>query len=331
MRVTTNMTMRNYNSRLNRVLGNLNMANEKVTTRREFLSAEEAPASAARAYQLRRNMQKNADYMNNIENVLDTFTSAEGNLMNISELAETAYVDTLEAINGTNGLSERKIVAQQLRSIQSSMIMNLNAQFDDKFLFGGSSTKGLPFELTTDGEGNQTLTYRGIDVTDPASQADLKALAGEKMYVDIGFGLKEDGAGLVDSSVFNTALPGINVIGYGEDPTDNLILNLGKLADLLEQDTLDKDAIKGCTEKLKEQHTNVLVNVTRMGSDYQFLSQTKNVLEDNEFNLNNKIVDVEYIDMEEAIMAFKEADYIYRAALKMGNNILSLSFIDFMR
>ena len=168
-------------------------------------------------------------------------------------------------------------------------------------------------------------------MSDPANQDALKALADEKVYMDLGFGLKEDGnEKIIDSSVFNTATPGIKYLGFGADPTDNFILNLGKLADLFEQETLDDAAIKECTDKLDAQRLNLLIGVTELGGNTNFLKQTKGVLEDNEFNLNNKIVNVEVMDMEEAIMSFQQADYIYRAALQMGTKILSPSFIDFM-
>ena len=40
---------------------------------------------------------------------------------------------------------------------------------------------------------------------------------------------------------------------------------------------------------------------------------------------------VESVDMAEALTEFSWAEYAYNAALKVGNSILSQSFIDFMR
>lgn len=331
MRVSTNSLMRNYNSRLNQVLGNLNIANQKVITGRKFLTASESPVEAARAYQLRRSLQDNTNYLDNLENVNDMFASTESSLMNVSKMASSAYSTMLDAINGTKSLDERKIIAGELRGMQKSMVLSLNSKFNDKFLFGGSSTKNdngepVPFELK-DGK----LLYRGIDVTDPDAQNALKELADEKIYVDLGFGLNEDANGIVDNSAYNIANAGISYLGFGTDHRDNLILNLGEMADLLEAETIDPEAIKECTDRLEDQKLRVLRGVTTLGTETQFLKTTKTMLEDNEYNLKNKIANVEQIDMEAAIMAFKEADYVYKAALKMGSSILSPSFIDYMK
>ena len=54
-------------------------------------------------------------------------------------------------------------------------------------------------------------------------------------------------------------------------------------------------------------------------------------LEDNKLGLSTQLDNVVNIDMADAITQFSWAQYAYNAALKVGTNILSPSFIDFMR
>lgn len=485
MRITTNMMMRNYNSRLNRVLGDLNLKNEKVTMNgRKYLKASEDPTTAVRAYQLRRSYKETEDHIANVQNVRDALLTSESSVEAVSQLADSVYVRSLEAINGTHTVEDRMIYAEELRGIQDSMVMNLNAKFDNKFLFGGTGTTEAPFELIRNEDGSEVLTYRGIDVTtgltypqtfyekdadgniivdangNPTTPRDpnepdaeelaagaevLKALANEEIFKDLGFGLEEDAnEDTVNNTAYNSALPGLDITGFGmqenvplEDvhgnrvmiPTrddddyvildssdlaagtkiyqpgpaegtkgslaftvvenangdlvlkpevengvpigelsidsegkvslegfvdengnafegkvkakmeqatttvhKNLILNIGELARLFEatDKELDYPKIKACTDMLDDQRMDVLKDWTDIGTNTQFLETTLENLETSQFHLNEKIINVEYDDMEEAIMAFQEADYIYRAALKMGMNVLSPSFIDFM-
>jgi flagellar hook-associated protein 3 FlgL len=319
----------------------MDYSTQKVATQRKFLSATEDPGSTARAYQLRKNFQQNNDWITNVQDILDTLDTVDASIMVLSDIAAQAHSELLiRAKNDTWSLEDRMIFANELRSLQKTAADALNSKFDDKFLFGGSSTKELPFEFDP---ATNTLKYRGIDVTsaDPAHQAILKELANEKIYVDIGFGLTVDPTGanglpkVADNSAFNISMPGINFLQItGSDPTDptnNFILNLGIIADLIEKETFDQELTGELAKKLQAQHKELLLSVAKKGADYNFLEKRLTVLERNNDDLNNKILSTEFIDMEVAIMDMKMADYVYRAMLEMGSRILPPSFIDFMR
>ena len=71
--------------------------------------------------------------------------------------------------------------------------------------------------------------------------------------------------------------------------------------------------------------------ITELGTRTEFLTTTKDRLETSEINLATQIDNVVNVDMAEAIMNFSWAQYAYNASLKVGNNILTPSFIDFMK
>jgi flagellar hook-associated protein 3 FlgL len=246
-------------------------------------------------------------------------------------MAAHAHAKVLEARNDTWSHNDRMIFATELRSMQRTAVESLNVRFDDKFLFGGSSTKQLPFEL--DDGPPQVLRFRGIDVTtdDPFEQERLREFAGEKIFVDIGLGLSFDGRNLRENSAFNVAVPGISFLGFGPNRTDNFILNMGELARVIEEEPFSHDRTGELALKLQEQHQDLLLAVTRVGADHNFLRIRLSVLENNSDDLNAKILNVEFDDMERLIMSWKMTEYVYRASLEMGARILQPSFIDFMR
>lgn len=217
-----------------------------------------------------------------------------------------------------------------------------------------------------DGDKKQVLLYRNVDVTtgklytdkneldtsdpilnesDPTKQKEayqdrLKKLANDTSYVDLGFGLNisesadKNGVTVEDSSAFNISLPGIKLVGYDEtaggDNKKNMILLMGEISNKLAAEEFDYEGYRELLGTFDGQRNNVLQHVTTLGTKTEFLTTTKERLETNEINLTTQIDNVVNIDMAEAIMNFSWAQYAYNAALKVGNNILTPSFIDFM-
>ena len=62
-----------------------------------------------------------------------------------------------------------------------------------------------------------------------------------------------------------------------------------------------------------------------------FLQTNQERLELQASELNTEILDIEQVDLAEAISGFSWDMYCYNAALKIGNQLLSQSLIDYMR
>lgn len=331
MRITTNALIRNYKSGLNQALLNMRNSMEHVMTQRSFNSVAENPAAAARSSQLWHKYMRNNDHISLVGDVQDRQTSQEAALMQVNKIATQIGEDySIQVLNGTNGKDSRDTFAAAIREYQQSMVLSMNTTYGDTFVFAGADGKNPPFELTSDGK----VTFRGIDVstTDPGELEDLKKMAGEALYVDLGFGLTIENGEVVSSSAFNISLPGINALGYGstDGSSDNMIALAGQLADELEKDDFDADKYGKLLTKFQKQSSGLLNQVTELGVKSEFLESTKNRLKDNDINLQTQIHNVEGIDMAEAITSYSWAQYAYNAALKVGTNILSPSFIDFM-
>lgn len=341
MRITTNAILRNYKSNLGTSLKNLDTARTQVMTQRKFNSTAEDPSNALRAAILERKYVKNEDYLNIVKDVQSFQDSQEDAAMQIETLAKRLSKQYgLEALNGTNGsLETRETYADAWRGAQESLLLSLNASYEGKYVFAGSDGKTAPFQLSTDANGKQILTYRGVDVNsdDPNDQAILKQLSEDTLFVDLGFGLNVDVTGtninIDSSSAFNTSLPGINVAGFGKDDkglTNNIVLLCGEIADVLDAEEMDYEKYRELLGKFDEGRNNVLEKVTVLGTQTEFLTTTKDRLETSKTSLSTQIDNVVNIDMAEAIMNFSWAQYAYNSALKVGNNILTPSFIDFM-
>lgn len=308
-----------------------------------------------------------------VQSFQDSQEDAAMQINNLAKTLSKQY--GLEALNGTNGSREtRETYAAAWRGAQESMVLSLNASYEGKYVFAGSDGLEAPFKLTKDANGKQILLYRNVDVTtgdlyksdgtlDAAvDQADkdaavatppvdkkaqrLKELSEDTLFVDLGFGLSMDldfndisdktKTGNIDkSSVFNTSLPGINVVGFGVNEEtgnpNNMIILMGQIADKLSAADFDYEGYRELLGEFDEGRDKVLEQVTTLGTQTEFLTTTKDRLDTAMINLTTQIDNVVNIDMAEAIMNFSWAQYAYNAALKVGNNILTPSFIDFMR
>jgi flagellar hook-associated protein 3 FlgL len=249
--------------------------------------------------------------------------------MEMSSIATEANTLILEAISDTSSEESRATIATSLRELQESLVSSANAKLGDTFLFGGQTTDEVPFELV-DGK----LQYFGIEVssTDSDVQAQLDEMADAAIYVDLGFGLSYTNGNLDTNSAFNTAVSGLNALGYGQsDGMDNNLVDLlGQIADELENDTIDSDTLDDLSNQFTDAKNSLTNYIAALGTKSTFLESTQSRLEDNQITLNEKIVSVENVDLEEAISEYSWAQYAYNAALKVGTSILSQSFIDFM-
>lgn len=350
MRITTQSIMMGYNRELSGALGRWNKAQNRVLTQRNFNTIAEDPAAANRSFKLRKQYRENAtnlEMTQQTQALIDQVTSSAMQISNI--MANEINPDILEALNGTNSdESSRHTYAETLRGMQKSIVLASNTQVGGRFLFSGEDTHNVPFELKDDG----TLTYRGVDVNAPEMIPEnpddpdspmienpeykkLQELSAETMYVDLGFGLKEtDGDQLIETSAFNTATPGINLLGYGVDEnghSNNVVVLLGQMADALEADTFDEENFSQMVQKFRGTLDTVTDFESNMGTKQQFLEGTVNRLNEHNDTLNTRIVSLEQVDMAEAISSYTWQGYAYNAALKVGTDIVSQSLLDFMR
>lgn len=331
MRITTNQVLRNYQTNLTKSTASLEAARNRVISNRNFSKASENPAATAKAYKLRKEFSENADYMENVKNTISHFDAVEGSAMQMSRITNEANALVLEGLTGTSSFESRQTLATSLRKMQESLVLAANSKLGDTFLFGGQTTDSVPVELK-----NGKMMYLGLDVgsDDPAVQQQLAAMEGEEIMVDLGFGLSfDDNGDVVNNSAFNTAFSALSFLGYGknDDGTDKNIVNiLGEMATELEKEKPDQDKLDSLSKHFTDSRNDLLDEVTVLGTKSNFLTTTQTRLDENRVTLNTKMVALENVDLANAITDYSWAQFAYNAALKVGNSILSPSFIDFM-
>lgn len=122
--------------------------------------------------------------------------------------------------------------------------------------------------------------------------------------------------------------------GSGKDNTANNLVDLcSQLAlELLQDDNdFDYESCDAMLAKLKGFHEQADNALTGIGVKSDFLGKSIDRMESNELSLATQLERVVTPDMAIAITNYSYSQYAYNSALRIGVNLLSQSFLDFMR
>ena len=355
-RVTTNGMMMSYKANLMSSYKMLGQISEKVTTQRNFNSYAESPAKASQAFQLRRERWNTETQITNSKYVTHKFQQAWNCMENLYQdlgNSKVKYSDLL-AQNGTQG-SGRKALGDVILGAADAAVQTLNSKFGERFIFSGADGDTVPFSWGENANGDRILLYRGmpVDEVTPELEATLK----ETTYVDLGMGMSENNNGeLISSSAFNTAITGLDILGYGKsdytytdkagnqkvvkDVPNNLVSVFNELGSIWAQADPDSGALPNGEEDMARiealEHTlqegldQLHERYVTLDTQAAFVKTNQTRLEGLDDTLNEQIVDMEDIDPADAITSLMWAQYSYNAALRIGTNLLSQSLIDYM-
>lgn len=338
MRITYRMMTSRYSNNLNSLSSDLDKLNTQVATGRKYARTSEDVSSAVRGYQIRRNLSKVEGYQDNIRHSQDFLTNSESTLGQIESSLAEATDKILQGMNGTQSEGERKIIATELRTIQSQMLETMNTDVTGMYLFGGSNNQ-KPFSLGSDGK----LLYNGVNLDSLVKgSAEANSLENDSMYVDIGLGVKfDDATGEVDrSSVYNYSFPGLRFLGMGtnteavpgEALSNNVYDLLGRVASEFEKSdsSYSHDTADSLYGLFKENSIKVYQTTTEIGAKSQYLEFMTSRYETQNFNLQERQTKVEGVDAAYTYIAFQSQKVAYSAALQMGQSVVQQSVFDYM-
>ncbi len=347
-RITTNGVLHSYRSQLHKSYKKLYDSMTSVSTHRRFNSYAEDPAAASRAFQLRRSMWRTDDQITNNEQLVGIYNTAFSAIKSMIDADPDSDTDngfdgikeSLAGVTGTAGAG-RSSIGQVLISKAKGIVQLMNSKYGDNYVFAGADGLNVPFTWGENGE----LRYRGIDVTDGA-QADFDDMNNEKVYVDIGLGLKEDADGnIIQTSAQPSAISGLEVLGYGKDKdgdSQNLAVLMRELGEIFYRcdaasggydpdhpdDAARAEVLVG---KLNQALDRVSERYSEISADAEYLKSNLKQLNNTRNSLDEQRAAIEQIDPADAITEMLWGQYCYNAALRIGNDVLSQSLLDYMR
>jgi len=199
---------------------------------------------------------------------------------------------------------------------------------------------------------NQQADFNKYDAAyqqDQANYKKLQEMSKEATYVDIGIGMKEDANGkIISSSAYNSALSGLNFLGFGTDEdgvSKNLVevmRELGTICNRCDPDTGDYLDENGNKDSSMEERANLLAGKlreaigytseqhVRLSADQDYLKKNVTLLTESRDQMDERRESIEAVDPALAIEEMGWAQKCYNAALRIGSTILSQSLLDYM-
>ena len=191
-----------------------------------------------------------------------------------------------------------------------------------------------------------TSAYDQIWAAYYKDQSDVKRLdelAKAETKVDLGMGIMENNAGsIVNGTAFDMSLPGIKMLGYGIDEDGDprngamIIVRLGEILDGYNAETdkfeppENREEYDRLIGKLSDANDLLISSYSDTDTKGQYLQANEDRLKDQSDYLAEEILNLEQVDLADAITNFSWDYYCYSAALKVGTQLLSQSLIDYM-
>lgn len=335
MRITTVMMGRKYQRNLQAQANRKANAETTASDFRKFRQVSDDPASASKAFQLRREISRVESHKHNAEMAEGRINTAESSLVNVQELLKDVHDRLVQGNNGTLTQEDRATIATELRGIQNAIIQDMNVSYSGQYLFGGEKTDEAPIKVGEDGK----LLFRGMPLepmdgeTEKEFEERMCKLENERILIDFGYGIdtskKESG--------FDICLSAVNLLGRGKDEATGFSNNLynlaGEMAKYLEDTAngdYDHEHFGTYMTQYEKCHDKFLNGLTNMGEKEHTIEYAKERLASTLKALQEKQSYVETVDPEEALSDYKYQEFAYRAALAIGTKVLQPSLLDYM-
>lgn len=130
---------------------NLVRLQDQAATGQKFFLPSDSPSAALQTMALQRTIERQTYYSNNITTDQALLTSASTALDSTASAANQAKSIVLQGLGEGSSPEEKQALALQVSSLITSVINDANSQLQGRYVFGGSQTGQLPFEIVDDG------------------------------------------------------------------------------------------------------------------------------------------------------------------------------------
>lgn len=311
MRVSTTVQFDRASTIMNKLQNDLGTSQAKVSVQKQILNPSDKPDQTATILRLNSVIDRQTTYGRTIEmlqarldNESATLTSASEVLVRIKELA-------VQANNGTQGLTSRKIIATEIKGLRDQLLSLANStDTTGNYIFSGSQVRTPAFvEDATTG----AVAYKG-------DQTRMRVDVGEKRKVAIN-----RPGNNVFVRVVRTASDG-TVSGTGFfQAIDDLIAGVKTPSS-----TSIQAMQRGLTE-MDALHEGIILAQAASGTDMKVLEQQGIVLDDTKLSLKNVLSKVEDLDMATAMTDMQKQILSLEAAQNSFAKISQLSLFTYIR
>ncbi len=170
MRVTNSSTYRNFTSSVNDVHARLNKSFNKVSSGEQYENAAESPLAYYRGKRIDDQYQDALSKSTLLTDIKNRLYQQELGARDIQKLLSGAKNKVQEARTATTSDEALRTLQADLLQKQHQVIDDLNAQYENFYIYGGNDLSSTPFTLSEDGS---TLTYTHTFASQPGESLSI--------------------------------------------------------------------------------------------------------------------------------------------------------------
>lgn len=305
MRVTNSMVVNNLLSNLGKNATRLAKYQNQVSTGKRIEKLSDDPVGASYSIRYSTDIEKEKQYLSNIESSNEILTATETALSSTNEVLARMRDLTVQAAGSATSESSRESIKVELEQLKNEIISLANTSYNGRYIFSGYKTnkKLIEDDATLDTYG----TY-GITVEDTEQ---------------INYQISENN--VMQVNTLGTEIFGLG--GAGEKP--KIIADIDKLIKAV--DLGDAKEINSCLADLDDAQDKVLAGMTSIGGKMNRLELARSRVTNNITYLGEAKSLNDDVDAAEAITNLTMEKTVYSAALQIGATVIQQSLLDFLR
>ena len=299
-RITPNLIADRTLVDINQQLARIAQYQERLATGLRVNRPSDDPIAASRAINARIELQKNARFTGNIQDLGPTLGDAENALHGITEVFHRAQELTVQAANGTNSQAQLDSIALEIDSLLESAFATANTRSNGRSIFAGTRTLSDAFGATRVGGEITAVTYNGNN-----NLISVDIAAGSQVSANIPGSTAFQGT----ADIFQT------LIGLRDD------LRAGNRANV-------QNVRLG---QVQASLVQSLFISARIGATQNRLDLVSNGLQDGDVRLQKLLSEKIEADYADTVLHLNIAQNSYTAALNAAGRVFESSLIDFLR
>lgn len=272
-------------------------AQEHATTGKRIIRMSDNPGDAVSVLSRSAELRRLDQYTRNAGEAQSWLSSADSALTTVSDRLASARTLVIQANSASADAAARSAIANEIRSLRDSVLQTANTVREGRPLFAGTSTTQPVYDTAG--------TYSG----DAGSVA---------IPVAPGMSLTVNASG---PAVFGTA---------NADPmAGDVFQMLSALADAVENN--DGATMGAGLTAIDAASGRVNVSLVALGSRTKQLEDMMSTIEDSKVSVRQAISAKQDVDLAESIVALKQKEVAYQAALQATARVIQPSLLDFLR
>ena len=302
MRVTSFTFISNLNSLLAQNLSRISELQIEISSGKKLNKPSDDASRVPIVLGIYSKIERNNQYIRNIDDGLSRFGLTENTLNDISNLINRAK--DLAIFGASDGLNNQdtQIAAVEVNQLIEHLFSLSNKDSVEGYLFGGTKTDSVPFVAIRDNQNRITRVLADGNISSAVNRS-----IGDNDVTEI-------------SSDYNG-------IFYGNE---NVFETLIQLRDGLENN--DKNQIRDSMEKLNRDHFRAIVSkIGEIGVKVKYFIDRKNEIENDFVTLSEQLSSLEDTDIAESIILLELHLVAYQAALLAGSKIIETTLTSILK